>query len=94
MKLSTAFKISGVCLAAIGVEAVAAYLIFANYATTLAETGQYTLPEAYSSGPLGVLAKVFYGLFGVTLAIGIGAPLVALISVVFQRRSESGRPRA
>jgi len=37
MKLWTALKISGVCLAAIGVEAIAAYLIFSNYAFTLGE---------------------------------------------------------
>ncbi len=52
MKLSTAFKISGFCLFALAAEAVIAYLIFSNYAFSLAETGQYSMPEAYATGPM------------------------------------------
>lgn len=88
MKLSTALKISGVCLLAIGVEAIAAYLVFSNYAFTLAETGQYNILEAYSSGPMRTMAKVFYGIFGVTVAVGVGAPLVSLLALAIRRRPQ------
>lgn len=88
MKLSTALKISGFCLLALAAEAVIAYLIFANYAFSLVETGQYTVREAYSTGPMATMAKVFYGIFGATIAIGIGAPILSLLSMVFQRRSK------
>ncbi len=89
MKFSTALKISGVCLLALAAEVLLSYQIYSNYAFTLAETGQYNMPEAYSTGPLGTLAKVFYAIFGVTLAIGIGAPLLALLSLVFRRHPKA-----
>ena len=85
MKLSTALKISGLCLLALVVETVMAYLIFSNYAFTLAETGQYTVAEAYSNGPLGTIAKVFYGIFGVTIAVAVGAPIISLLSMLFRK---------
>jgi hypothetical protein len=85
MKLSTALKISGFCLLALAAEATMAYLIFSNYAYTLTETGQYTATEAYYSGPIGTVAKVFYGIFGVTIAVAVGAPLISLLSRLFQK---------
>lgn len=86
MKLSTALKISGFCLLALATEAVIAYLIFSNYAFSLAETGQYNMPEAYATGPMATMAKVFYGIFSATIAIGVGAPILSLLLMVFQRR--------
>ena len=85
MKLSTALKISGFCLLALAAETVMAYLIFSNYAFTLAESGQYTVAEAYSSGPMGTIAKVFYGIFGVTIAVAVGAPLLSVLSLVLRK---------
>ncbi len=85
MNLSTALKISGLCLLALVAETVMAYLIFSNYAFTLAETGQYTVAEVYSSGPLGTIAKVFYGIFGVTIAVAAGAPLLSVLSLVLRK---------
>lgn len=89
MKLSTALKISGLCLLALGAELVMAYFIFSNYAFSLAETGQYGSPEAYTTGPLGALAKVFYGVFAVTLVIGVGAPLLACLSLAIRHYSKA-----
>ena len=86
MKLSTAFKITGLCLAALVAEAMLSYLIFSNYAFTLAETGDYSVAEAYSSGPMGRMARGFYALFGVTIAVGVAAPMFSLISMIFRRR--------
>jgi hypothetical protein len=85
MKLSTALKISGFCLLALAVETIMAYLIFSNYAFTLVETGRYTTAEAYSSGPMGTVAMVFYGIFGATIAVVVGAPLISLLSRLFQK---------
>jgi hypothetical protein len=89
MKLSTALKISGVCLFALAAEAIIAYLIFSNYAFSLAETGSYNMPEAYTTGPMATVAKVFYGVFGLTVAVAVGAPVVSLLSKVFQQRSKT-----
>ena len=89
MKFSTALKISGVCLLALAAEVLLSYQIYSNYAFTLAETGQYSAQEAYSTGPMATVAQVFYGIFGVTLAIGIGAPLVSLVTMVIQGRSRA-----
>jgi len=86
MKLSTAFKISGLCLFALAAELVLAYVIFSNFAFTLADSGQYSVAEAYSTGPMGTMAKVFYGIFGLTVAVGIGAPLSSLFSSVFRKK--------
>lgn len=89
MKLSTAFKISGACLFALAAEAVLAYMIFSNYAFNLAETGQYTVREAYTTGSMAMVAKVFYGIFGATVAIGVAAPLVSLLSFILKRGKKS-----
>ena len=89
MKLSTAFKISGFCLLALAAEAIVVYLIFSNYAFSLVETGQYRLTEAYTTGPMATMAKVFYRVFGVTVAIGVGAPILSLLLMVFRRRSKA-----
>ncbi|GEM_PF-2032080 len=84
MRFSTAIKISGVCLLALGVELIMAYFIFSNYAFSLAETGQYSMREAYTTGPMGTLAKAFYGVFALTIVIGIGAPLISLLSMILR----------
>jgi len=89
MKLSTALKISGFCLLALAAEAFVAYLIFANYAFSLVETGQYRMSSAYTTGPMSTMAKVFYGIFGATLTVGLGAPILSLLSMVFQRWSKT-----
>jgi hypothetical protein len=88
MKFSTALKISGFCLFALAAEAVTAYLMFSNYAFSLAETGQYNMPEAYTTGPMSTVAKLFYWVFGVTVAVSVGAPVASLLSMIFQRRSK------
>lgn len=88
MKLSTALKISGFCLLALAAETVVAYLIFSNYAFSLVETGQYRMSAAYATGPMATMAKMFYGIFGATIAIGIGAPILSLLLMAFQRRSK------
>jgi len=84
MRFFTAIKISGLCLLALGVELIMAYFIFSNYAFSLAETGQYTIQEAYTKGPMGVMAKAFYGAFAITIAICVGAPLIAFLSMIFR----------
>ncbi len=85
IKFSTAIKITGLCLLALGMELIAAYFIFSNYAFSLAKTGQYPMREAYTTGPMGTLAKAFYGVFAITIAIGVGAPLISLLSIMFRR---------
>lgn len=86
MKLSTALKISGVCLLALVAELLLAYLVFSNYAFNLAATGQYTVREAYTAGPMGNVARMFYGLFAVTVAVGVASPLVALLLQIIRPR--------
>ena len=89
MQLSTAFKISGICLAALLGELILTYFIFTNYALMLAETGQYgNIRGAYTTGPLAGVAKVFYGIFLVTAAIAIAAPVLALVSMLIRWRSK------
>ena len=85
MKFSTAFKISGFYLLALAIELVSAYFVFSHYAFSLTESGQYSAAEAYSTGPMGTLAKVFYGIFGGTVAIAILAPVLALLSLLIRR---------
>lgn len=93
MTFSTALKVSGVFLLALAAEALAAYFLFSNYAYDLAGTGEYTVEEAYTTGPIGPVARMFYILFGVT-AIGALVPLlIAVISFVFIRR-DARDPRA
>ncbi len=79
MKISTALSISGVCALALVAEGLLAYLVFSNYAYSLAETGQYAMGEAYSSGPMARVARFFYVLFGITAAVGIGMPILASV---------------
>ena len=85
MKLSTAFKISGICLFALGAEAILSYLVFSNHAYRLAETGEYSIAEAYASGPMGKMAKGFYAVFGLTIFIGLAAPIVSLLTMAYKR---------
>ena len=87
MKLSTAWKISGMCLFALAAEAILSYFLFSSYAFSLAETGQYTMAEAYSSGPMGNLANLFYIMFGMTVFIGVATPLFALLSLLVRKQS-------
>ncbi len=87
MKFPTVLKISEVWLLALVVELVLAYLIFSNYAFSLAETGQYHVRTAYAAGPMARVAKVFYAIFSVTSAVGLGALLFDLLSLIFRRRS-------
>jgi len=94
MKLSTALRISGACLFAFAAEAIIAYLIFSNYAFSLAETGSYNLPEAYTTGPMAAVAMVFYGVFGLTVAVAVGAPVISLVSKVFRQWPRRGAPAA
>ncbi len=92
MTFTTAFKISGVCLLALAAEALAAYFLFSNYAYDLAQSGTYTVREAYTeglSGPMASAAKVFYGLFSATAMAALVAPLIAAVSFALTR----GRPR-
>jgi hypothetical protein len=86
MTFSTASKISGVCLLALAAELLAAYFLFSNFAYDLAHTGEYTVEEAYTKGPMGPVANVFYVLFGVTAAGALVAPLIAAVSFPFTRR--------
>jgi hypothetical protein len=90
MTFSTAFKISGVCVLALAAEVLAAYFLFSNFVYDLARTGDYTIVEAYAQGPVGPAADVFYGLFAVTAAGAIGAPLIAAASFPFMRREGPG----
>ena len=88
MQLKTAFKISGFCLLALAVETLAAYFIWTNYAFGLAESGRYTATEAYSEGPMKTLSRLFYGIFGVTIALGLMAPLLSFLSLIFRNKNE------
>jgi hypothetical protein len=96
MTFATAFKISGVCLLALAAEVLAAYFLFSNYAYDLAQTGTYTIREAYTeglTGPIASAARVFYVLVGVTAAAALLAPLIAAASLPFARdRVGSGKP--
>ncbi len=96
MKFSTALTISGFCLAALVAEALLAYLVYSNHAYTMAESGQYTNREAYTSGPMGLAGRIFYGSFAITAVIGIGAPLISLVSIIlnriFQRKKSADPP--
>jgi hypothetical protein len=89
--MTTAMKISGLCVLALGAEAILAYFLFSSYAFSLVDTGRYTLAESYASGPMSNLAKLFYVLFGVTAVVGAGAPLISLFSTVTRRFSAGGR---
>ncbi|MFZ5877016.1 MAG: hypothetical protein ACOYXU_11490 [Nitrospirota bacterium] len=86
MTFSTAFKVSGVFLLALGAELLAAYFLFSNYAYDLADTGEYTVEEAYTTGPIGSAATMFYVLLGVTAAAGLVPPFIAAVSFAFGRR--------
>jgi hypothetical protein len=86
MTFSTAAKISSVCLLALAAEVLAAYFLFSNFAYDLARTGEYTIEEAYTQGPVGPVAKVFYVLFVVTAAAALVAPLIAAATYPFTRR--------
>ena len=92
MKFITALKISAVCLVALAVEMVLAYFIWSDYAFSLVESGQYTASESYSQGPMKTLARIFYGIFGVTLAVGLGAQVFSLLSLPFSDRSRPQDP--
>jgi hypothetical protein len=91
MTMTTALKISGLCLLALGAEVILAYFLFSSYAFSLVKSGRYAMPEAYSSGPMGSLATLFYMLFGVTATAGIAAPLISLLSTVVRRSTAGGR---
>jgi hypothetical protein len=86
MTFSTAFKVSGVFLLALGAELLAAYFLFSNYAYDLANTGEYTVEEAYATGPIGSAATMFYVLLGVTTLAACVPPLIAAVSFAFGRR--------
>lgn len=89
MTFATASKITGVCLLALAAEIVAAYFLFSNYVYDLAQTGGYTVQDAYATGPIAPAANVFYLLFGVTLAAAV-VPL-AIASVSFALTSPRAR---
>ncbi len=86
MTFSTAFKVSGVFLLALGAELLAAYFLFSNYAYDLANTGEYTVEEAYTTGPIGSAATIFYILLGVTAFAACVPPLIAAVSFALGRR--------
>lgn len=92
MKFSTALTISGFCLVALIAEALLSYLVYSNYAFSMAESGQYNIREAYESGPMGLSGKIFYWMFAVTAAIGLGAPVISLVSMIFQRNKTEPPP--
>ncbi len=87
MKFSLALKILGYCFFALLAEAFLAYFIWSNYAFDLAGTGEYTTTERYTTGPMANLARTFYVLFGLTAAIGLGAPLFSLLSMAFRSKN-------
>jgi hypothetical protein len=93
MTFSTAFKVSGVFLLALGAELLAAYFLFSNYAYDLAKTGEYTVEEAYTAGPIGSTATMFYVLLGVTLFAACVPPVIAAVSFALGRR-DTGNPNA
>lgn len=80
MTFATASKISGVCLLALAAEILAAYFLFSNYVYDLAQTGGYTVQEAYATGPIAPAADVFYLLFGVTSAAALVPLAIATVS--------------
>ncbi|MEO6666208.1 MAG: hypothetical protein ABIO65_05465, partial [Nitrospiria bacterium] len=43
-------------------------------------------PDAYTTGPMGALAAIFYAVFGVTAAVGLLAPLIATVSWIARGR--------
>ena len=86
MTFATALKISIACLAALAAEAVLAYYLFLNFAYELADSRQYSAPEAYATGPMGTLGTMFYAVFGVTAAVGLLAPLVAAAAWIARGR--------
>jgi hypothetical protein len=86
MRFSTAFRVSGVFVLALAAEVLAAYFLYSNYAYDLANSGEYTVQEAYASGPIGPVVKAFYGLFAVTAAAALVPPLIAAVSFAFRRR--------
>jgi hypothetical protein len=88
MTFATALRVSGVFALALAAELLAAYFLFSNYAYDLANTGEYTVEEAYTSGPIGPAAAMFYGLFGVTAAAALVPWLLAAVSFAFGRRDE------
>ncbi len=90
MTFSTALKVSGVFLLALAAEALAAYFLFSNYAYDLANTGEYTVEEAYTTGPIGPAAKVFYVLFAATAGAAVVPLLIAVVSFAFTRRAPQG----
>src|SRR3990172_12046144 len=92
MTFATALKISITCLAALTAEAVLAYYLFLNFAYELADSGQYSAAEAYATGPMGTLARIFYGVFGVTAAAGLLAPLVAAAAWIARGRPPQASP--
>ncbi len=86
MSFSTAFKISLICLLALAAEMVLSYFIFSSYAFYLAEEGGiYSSREAYT-GPMGPLAKTFYGLMAFTGAVALLAPTVAAGTWLLHRK--------
>jgi hypothetical protein len=91
MTFSTALKVSGVFLLALAAEALAAYFLFSNYAYDLANTGEYTVEEAYTTGPIGPAATIFAALFGFTAAAALVPPLIAVVSFPFRRGNARGQ---
>ena len=65
---------------------VMAYVIWSSYAFNQAETGEYRAAEAYSEGPMATLATVFYAIFGITIVVMIGAPVLAFLITVFGKQ--------
>lgn len=92
MKFSLALKILAFCFFAFLAEAFLAYFIWYNYAFGLAETGGYSNPERYTTGPMANMAKAFYVLFGLTAAMGLGAPLISLLSMAFRSKNIPKKP--
>jgi hypothetical protein len=90
MTFSTALKVSGVFLLALAAEALAAYFLFSNYAYDLANTGEYTIEEAYTTGPIGPTAKIFSVLFAATAGAAVVPLLIAVASVPFRRGDARG----
>ena len=77
MSFSMAFKFSLLFLLGLGVEVILSYFIFSSYAFYMTGEGEnYASPQVYS-GPAGTLAKVFYGLMGLTVAGVIIPPVIA-----------------
>lgn len=87
MTFATAWKIAGACLIAFLAEIVLAYYLFANFAYELSPLG-----AARSTGaapletPLTVLARVFYLVGGLTIGVGLLAPLAATVSWIIRGR--------